>query len=436
MSPEAQSAVLTRPLLSRSGGSTSWHWTPPGRAWPLWIITVGMPFLYALGLQGLAWALPGAVFGLTVFTSRAKFTLRSGWLMLFLVWMFLAGSLLTPAEWPLFAYRMLLFGGALACLIWIINEPEERTSTPRLVSWLATLWIVMVAFGYLALAFPSFNTISPFQRVSGGFGQIQFIDDISRWRFTQYQTGRGVALPRPAAPFAFTNGWGAGIALLTPYFIWSWLVDAGPKRRQVGIVLLVAATVPILISGNRGVWISITCALLYWTVRQAMRRDFRPFAALVAMAVMVVIVLLVTPAGRLVTERLNTSDRSTESRGSIYEAAWQGTLKSPVLGNGKPEQIADSTLPPIGTHGLMWYLMYVHGFVGLGLFLVWLGSEVVSSGRRIRTPAQWWAHLPLVIAAIQMPYYGMQPQVVLFGVAAGIAVRVRQPEYQPAYLRT
>lgn len=251
--PARADTIRLRPLFERRAGHTGLHWRPPGRAWPLWVITAGMPFMFLLGLQGLAWAAPGAVFGLTVFTSKARFPRRAGWLALFLVWMVLAATMLTPAEWPLFAYRSLLFGGALACLGWIANEPEERTPTPVIVSWLASLWIVCIACGYLALVLPSLNALSPFQRLTGGFGRIQFIDDISRWRFTQYETGRGLRLPRPSAPFAFTNGWGAAVALLTPYFAWSWLVAARGRRRKVGMLLMVLAVPPVMVSGNRGV---------------------------------------------------------------------------------------------------------------------------------------------------------------------------------------
>ena len=62
--------------------------------------------MFLLGLQGLAWAAPGAVFGLTVFTSKARFPRRAGWLALFLVWMVLAATMLTAeaagvARWAL-----------------------------------------------------------------------------------------------------------------------------------------------------------------------------------------------------------------------------------------------------------------------------------------------------------------------------------------------
>jgi hypothetical protein len=81
-------------------------------------------------------------------------------------------------------------------------------------------------------------------------------------------------------------------------------------------------------------------------------------------------------------------------------------------------------MPPVGTHGMLWYLMFVHGFVGLALFLTWLGGEVLRSGR-VRTTDGWWTHLALVIGLVQVPFYGLLPQVVLFGIAAGLSHRER-----------
>jgi len=421
----AAPAPAVAPPAAPRPRATGLRWRSPGRAWPLWILTVGMPGLWILGLQGLAWALPGLVLGAGALRSRAAIPRRAAWLVLFCGWVLLGASMLRPAEYPLFLFRWFLFAGTLACLVWIVNASEGQLSTDRLVAWLAALWIVMVVFGFFALAFPAFDVRSPFQLVAGPLGRIQFVDDISRWRLAQFQTGQHVRLPRPAAPFAFTNGWGAGMAMLTPFFIRSWLIEVPRRRRRIGFCLLVASVGPILVSGNRGVWISLSASILYWTARRALQRDLRPLAAVVGMALIVAIIFVVTPAGRLVTDRLHTSERSTDARGSIYEEAWQGTKQSPLLGNGKPGKNDNPALPPVGTHGLMWYLLYVHGFVGLFLFLGWLVTEVVSSGWRIRSQGAWWAHLSLLIALIQMPYYGMQPQVVLIGVAAGIAYRER-----------
>ena len=106
----------------------------------------------------------------------------------------------------------------------------------------------------------------------------------------------------------------------------------------------------------------------------------------------------------------------------MYEEAWNGTLASPLIGHGEPTKIEGSSLPPIGTHGLMWFTMYVYGLPALALLVVWLGTEVVKSAPS-RAPGSMWTHLSLVIAFISTPVYGMLPQIVIVGIAAGIANR-------------
>ena len=58
---------------------------------------------------------------------------------------------------------------------------------------------------------------------------------------------------------------------------------------------------------------------------------------------------------------------------------------------------------PIGTHGLFWYVMFSHGFVGLAFLLIGMIVLVLSTARA-RTPTAMWAHICIVIALTQVPY--------------------------------
>jgi hypothetical protein len=253
---------------------------------------------------------------------------------------------------------------------------------------------------------------------------VGFVDELSRWRFAETQGFLGYQLPRPSAPFNATNGWGAAVGILTPFFLHSWILQPDLRRRRRGIVIGLAGVYPILMSVNRGLWISLGVALIYFAARKALRGKLRPFLVLMGTLVAVIILLVVTPAGKLVADKLDRSDRSNDSRGNLYELAYEGAWESPLVGNGAPKRAegAPEGMPPVGTHGMLWYLMFVHGFVGLGLFLTWLGAEVLRSGR-VRTTDGWWTHLALVIGLVQVPFYGLLPQVVLFGMAAGLSHR-------------
>jgi hypothetical protein len=324
----------------------------------------------------------------------------------------------------LFAFRWLLFAGALTTLVWLVNVPEARVPSELIVNWLAALWIFLILCGYLGVVFPLFVAKSPFQLALGPLGDVGFIDELSRWRFAETQGFLGYQLPRPSAPFNATNGWGAAVGILTPFFLQSWILQPDLKRRRRGYLIGLAGVYPILMSVNRGLWISLGVGLVYFAARKALRGKLGPMLVLAGTMVAVVALLVVTPAGQLVADKLDKSDRSNDSRGNLYELAFEGAQESPFIGNGAPRRAegAPEGMPPVGTHGMLWYLMFVHGFVGMALFLGWLGGEVFRSGR-VRTTDGWWAHMALVIGLVQVPFYGLLPQVVLFGLAAGLSHR-------------
>lgn len=419
----AGSAVAADPVPRRSAGRTL---RPTRATWPLWSFTAGMPLAFLLGVHGFVWCLPALVFGARILADRStRFPRSSIPLILFLGWILLSMAMIgTGTGYLLFAYRWLLFASTLACLVWLVNVPRERVPSELIVDWLAALWIAMVVFGYLGVLFPEFVQKSPFQLALGPIGNTGFVDELTRWRFAETQGFLGFPLPRPSAPFNATNGWGAAIGILTPFFIRSWIVQPDRRRRRRGYVLGLAAVYPILVSVNRGLWISLAVGLVYFAARKALRGRFGALAVLVGTMAAVAVLLVATPAGNLVGEKLAKSEKSNESRSSLYSLAWEGALESPLVGNGAPQHVEGAlpSMPPIGTHGLLWYLMFVHGFVGMGLFLAWLLGEVLRSGR-VRTADGWWTHLALVIGLVQVPFYGLLPQVVLFGIAAGLSHR-------------
>ena len=418
------SAVGVDPVPRRP--TTARTLRPSKADWPLWAMTAGMPVAYLLGVQGVVWCLPALVFGIRILSDRtARFPKSSIPLILFLGWILLSMAMIgSGSGYLLFGYRWLLFAGALTTLVWLVNVSPVKVPSLRIVDWMAALWICLIVFGYLGVLLPNFVQKSPFQILLGPIGNVGFVDEIARWRFAETQRFLGYPLPRPAAPFNATNGWGAAVGILTPFFIRSWIVQPDRRRRRWGYVIGAAAVYPILVSVNRGLWISLAVGMVYFAARKALRGQLGAFAVLVGAMVAVVVLLVATPAGQLVGDKLDKSEKSNESRSSLYSEAWEGAIDSPLVGNGAPQRVegADPKMPPIGTHGMLWYLMFVHGFVGLALFLAWIGGEVWRSGR-VRTPDGWWTHLALVIGLVQIPFYGLLPQVVLFGVAAGLSHR-------------
>jgi O-antigen ligase len=400
-------------------------------AWPLVLLTVGMPLAYLAGVSALVWVVPGVVFGLALYRSRSvaipsaalPLAALAAWTLVTVVRLSGVGSV------PLFLYRWLLWGSALATFLWLVNPVSVRVSTRRVVDLLAALWIVLLGFGFLALLFPHVEAPSILQQV---FDRLlhhplqgpSFLYDISVVRFAELQEFSGTFVPRPAAPMAYTNGWGSTMGLLAPFFAVSWLGSPGRLRRNVGIALAALAVIPIVISTNRGLWLSLGAAVAYLAIRFALRGDLRMILGVALVGSMLVVVALATPLHQSITSRFSGAEASNETRSRLYDTALEKTKESPLLGNGAPESTGDG--PAIGTHGLMWYVMFSHGFPAVVLLFAAAATLLVATFRA-QTRIAMAAHLSIVVFAVQIPFYGLFPQIVLIGVAAGVAWRENHP---------
>lgn len=391
-------------------------------AWPIVVCTAALPIMFLVGLHGLIWAVPGVVLSLRLLRRPATRIPGSALLLLVaLAWMAASVLRIDAGGLPLFAYRWILFLGAFAAEVWLMNTSEARVPTDRVVRWLASLWIAMVGLG-LAAIFVSLDMPSPLLRVlPHAITNIDFFESISAWRLAEVQGFLGFPLPRPAAPFPAANGWGSAMGLLAPFFISSWIVDARGVRRQLGFLVAAVAVIPIIYSFNRGLWLSIAVCVGYVAVRQLLRGRVLALVMLAGFALALVAALTVSPLGDLANEKVETAGDSNDSRSEVYDEALAGAKESPLLGNGAPVVIREG-LPPAGTHGMIWYLLFVHGFIATGLYLGWLGLEIFRSAPS-RSPGSLWFHTSLIIAGLQTLFYGMLPQVVLVGIVAGLAQR-------------
>jgi polysaccharide biosynthesis protein PslJ len=400
-------------------------------AWPLLLMTVGMPVAYFLGFAAIVWVIPAFAFGIPMILRRSlrvpgmivPLAILAAWIP------FSALELSGLNSLPVFLYRWLLWVSTVAVFLWLCNTSTRKVPTERIVSMLATLWIVLVGFGFLAILFSHVAIASPLQMVMPqSLASNSFIYDLTVIRFAELQTFATGAVPRPAAPLPATNGWGSTLGLLLPFFVLSWLSAPSARRRVWGWVIATAAVVPIAVSTNRGLWLSIAVALVYFAGRRALRGDARPMFAVAMLGALAFTLVLFTPLNSIVAARLDNSQASNATRENVYKQAFDGTKKSPLLGNGAPESTDPAAQsPPIGTHGLMWYVMFCHGFPGLAMLLVALGA-LFASTMLARTPTALWAHICILICITQVPYYGLLPQIVVVGVAAGIAWRENHPD--------
>jgi hypothetical protein len=95
--------------------------------------------------------------------------------------------------------------------------------------------------------------------------------------------------------------------------------------------------------------------------------------------------------------------------------------ESPLLGFGAPRTTHEGAPPP-GSHGLLWYLVYAHGFVAAGLFVGWL-LGALRTGVRLATDRGIWLTTVVLMTCIQIVIYDLLPHVALLGLAAGLISR-------------
>ena len=206
--------------------------------------------------------------------------------------------------------------------------------------------------------------------------------------------------------FAFTNEWGANVGLLTPFFVAATLYSTDPRRRRAGVIGLLIAVPPMILSVNRGLWLSVGAIFSVVAVRSFLSGRTAALKLLAAGILVVAALLLATPVGEIVAGRLSESDAG--ARAGIYAEAWAGAKASPVLGWGGPRPSENPFSPSVGTHGHLWYSMFAHGLVGMALYLAWIGWAMYRGSHR-HDPVSIALASVIFVGALQMFFYNAFP---------------------------
>lgn len=397
-----------------------------GRIWPLASICLGIPVWFVLGAAAVAWSLPALVLGGDLIRRRrVRIPPGGGPALALLGWIVLSGvQIRSPQAMVMFGYRASLFASGAVLFVWLWNTPSRVVPTRTLVELLAAFWLVLVAFGYLALLFPMVDAPSPLQQLlPGALRADDYVRDLTGIAFAEVQGILGNTVARPSAPMVYANGYGSTLGILTPFFFLAWIVQATPRRRRVGIALLLVAVVPAVASLNRGLWLSVGVALSYVALRTLVRGDARTARNVVLAGVVLVGIVVLTPLRGMVEVKFAGREDGDATRSTVYEEALEYSARSPLLGHGGPVAREDVAVA-VGTHGLIWFLLVSHGIPAAALFLTWLGG-IVWKGVQLRGPTGTWAAASAVVCAFQVPIYGLLPQIALLGVIGAIILRER-----------
>jgi hypothetical protein len=400
------------------------------------------PLWYVLGLGGFIWIILAAPLLVHLVLAKTWQVPRGFIIWIFyLVWVALSAIQIShSANWLTYAYRAASYAAATLAFIYLVNTDEKALPTRRIVNAFTIFWIFIVIGGYAAMAAPAFSFPTPTQKLLGHLGSNKLLLALIHPTLAQAQALGGVqaighAIARPAAPFAYTNWWGANFAFLVPFVILA-IRQASTRLVRVGLAgMLLISLVPFIYSINRGAWLSLIAGGLYAWVRLAARRRGRAALGGLALIAVIAVAVFATPLGGVVQARIG-HEGSTSLRLSLIQQSGQNVLSSPLVGYGVPlpPPVSQYSLPNVGTQGQLWLVLVSVGIPGTVFFLLWL-LYLFWCSRSLSDPVSFTVHVAILIGIIQLPFYGWMPaEMFIVMTAAALVWRSREPSAADAGL--
>jgi O-antigen/teichoic acid export membrane protein len=396
--------------------------------WPLLVLFSAFPLWWVLGFSALIWAvMPAPLLVALIWRQRTKAPLPIVAWFLFTSWVLMSGlQLESGTKIITFTYRLGLYvcGGLL--FLYVYNLPRSRRLDIRVLRILTTFWMIVVIGGYLGILGGSHVFPAVIEFLLPRHLRTQpFVQELVQPVLANVETFFGFPVPRPSAPFPYTNNWGGNMAVLTPVAFAALSVTRAGLRRRVIIFFLLASLLPMIVSLNRGMFLSLGVGLLYVAIRLAGRGRVATLVSLLLLLITLAAVVALTPLKHLVIANVSsTHGNSNTTRLSVAQQAFQGANQSPLFGYGEPQAVTgQGGTPPIGTQGQLWMVLYSNGYVATVLFIGFF-LAVLWQTRRARGTAGLWLHAVPLIALTQITVYGWLPvelQVVM--VVAALAYR-------------
>ena len=282
--------------------------------------------------------------------------------------------------------------------LYLYNVPKKYLPTSRVLAVLGLFIFIAIFGGFMGLIFGEMRLNTPFAQVlPGSIRSDPFVSSIVRPPFAQTQDFLGFPLNRPALPFGFTNQWASSLAPL----IFIAIAAAGhlQRLRRFVVPLAVLAAIPIAISANRALWITIVVLGLYVIARRASDGQLLLAIRFAFIAVFAIALILVSPLGEVVSGRA-TSVHSFEARGDIYTDVLERVPDSPLLGFGAPISNPQPFRPAIGTHGAFWTALFSQGIPGAVLYMGFWITMTWRTGRNVATQEHFLLHLAIATSLI------------------------------------
>lgn len=423
-----------------------------GPGWPLSVLFLGFPVWWVAGLSDIGFILAAIPMAVHLYRQRRVLTPPGfGIWLLFLLWMFI-GVLVLQATAPgtvdgggstrifSFGYRAAMYLAITTVLLYVCNLSERELPNRRVARLLAYMFIVTTVGGFLGVVLPSvtFHSLMELVLPHSISGQ-PFVSDLIHPKFALVSNILGYTQPRPVAPFAWANSWGANFALYLPFFLLAWVARGNGWRRIASPLVIMVALVPIVYSLDRGLWLGLGVAALYFVVRYTFGGHLWIIPVSLLAATIVIAVFFVSPLHTVVSDRI-ANPHSNEGRSNLVSASVSATVDgSPILGFGGPRQLQGTfasinggatdkcpacQTPPLGTQGTMWNVVLGQGLIGTGLFLIFFITQFVRSARNWSPYAVAGCAVLLMFGVYLLVYDLLGPPMFTVMIACGLMWRV------------
>jgi polysaccharide biosynthesis protein PslJ len=379
--------------------------------WPILAAYLLFPVWWVLGLGQFIWPLLAIpmLFWLLV-RRNVVFPRGFGLWLGFVAWMLMSAFEVNTADRVVgFGYRAAIYLSATVFLLYVVNAREDELPTKRVVDALAFFWLFVVAGGFAAVLFPTFSFTTPVESIlPRSLLSNAYVVAMVHPGFAQVHDFLGYPVPRPAAPFVYTNDWGSNFGILLPFVFVSFVRSRSDVWRLVLLLAGVASLVPVVVSLDRGLWLSAGLGVLYALLRLGASGRGRVLGAAAVLLPMMLLIVWFSPLHQLISDRF-AHPHSNTKRLSLAQESVEGVTSSPWFGYGAPRpSTTGGVSPSVGTQGQLWLVMYSHGFPALVLFFGWF----VWSWWRMRgtdPPDAFLVHVVLTIALIQVAVYDWLP---------------------------
>jgi hypothetical protein len=409
------------------------NWFARDPAWPLVLVLAGWPVWWALGVENQIFILAAIPMARRLYRLRAKrgyISLPPGfgiWLVFLIVVVAGAATLSLQAPDTIVSplgdrvlsllFRIVDFSAAGITLLYVGNLTEREFPRRRLAWLLSLVAIYGIAGGLAGVVDPTLAFTSPLARflpstLETGLGAALNVGTSQVMGFLGFAEGR------VKAPFTYTNQWGDCVAILLPWLFVVWRSYGTRLQRRVVIPLLAVALVPIVLSLDRGLWIGLLIAAVYLAVRLAAQGKLALLGVLCGALIVAAVVVLASPLGSLVSQRL-AHGKSNTIRTSLTSIAVKDALSSPVIGYGDTRHMQGSTQSiavgtstnckrcgnsSVGGNGQLPLLLISTGFLGTGLYIYFF-VYCMWRYRRDKTPYGMAGVLVLLLGMVFMPFY-------------------------------